>query len=54
MSTPSTPNSSNEEEQMKALMKSIQPKQDETSVVAWLLQDLNSHKERIIKGLFIF
>jgi len=50
MTNPGTPTSSNEEEQMKAMMNTIQPKQDETSVAAWLLQDLTSHKERLIKG----
>jgi hypothetical protein len=54
-----TPNSSNptsspdEEAQMKVLMETVKAKgKTESSVAAWLLQDLNSHKERLIKGQY--
>jgi hypothetical protein len=51
-STPPSPSLSEDEEgQMKLLLETVKPKDTvETSVAAWLLQDLNSHKERLIKG----
>jgi hypothetical protein len=54
-STQSPPTTQDMESQVRAMMENIQPKQDsDLSVASWLLQDFNSHKERLIKGFTIF
>jgi hypothetical protein len=52
MEPPNSPTSSqNEEAIIEALWKEAKPSEgDNTSVASWLLKDLSTHKERIIKG----
>jgi hypothetical protein len=52
MEPPNSPNpSQNEEAIIEALWKEAKPSEgDNTSVASWLLKDLSTHKERIIKG----